>query len=204
MLAVAIEFVLACLRRTSWRVALASMLGLGGVTWWINGTAFTIGGGVIPLHLGLLVLMAIGAVYRDRFGLAVQKATAVAIPVVGCYGVFWSSRMGETPGWLVPACLLTLSIAAVAYAILLRQRLYLIGAALDLALLILRVGMDLHAMTSRHRMPEGLTPLIWGGLFFLIAALISLAKAGITRRGGNALRHLTEIAKPAITTPPED
>jgi hypothetical protein len=139
--------------------------------------------GLIALHLALAALLALGAVFDDRLGRFLRVASAVLLTLASLLAVPgdpWLSKLAFVSPEFVRVYPMILVIAATTYGFLFGSRAHLYAATLSVAGWVTLVGVRgyLHA----RQLVAGLDRIAWGMAFFLLATLISLAKAGLLRR----------------------
>jgi hypothetical protein len=125
--------------------------------------------------------MAVGLMFDDGPGQVARGVAVASLGVMGLYGATITDK-----GWhAIPVGFLAwypLVIVAWAggFAVLARDRLYLVSSATSLAAWLLHSGIALYEQL--RRVLVGLDQIAWGLLFFALAMAISLRKAGIWPR----------------------
>lgn len=176
-----VQLILAVARRSYPRgfVAVCSVLAELSIAW--HGTPFNQFGGAVPVHLLLGTMLAIGAVSHDRFAILLRKICAVALPLIGIVAIGLNARGAAETGPCL-AYLAALTAISFAYWPLVRDRAFACaGAVSTLGVFWMTFG-TLHGAWNRSVGARGFQPLVWAGICFVLAALISAFKAGIGRR----------------------
>jgi hypothetical protein len=141
---------------------------------------------VIPYHVAMLSILLIGSIFQDRLAL-VLRVTAAALLTATCLSTFVSLPVFEWvtvpfSEWLRVGYVAALAGLALWYWHVTKESWFFVAGAIctfgD------SVALSLTTYGSLHRTlgPKGFAPLLWGTLFFLIAAWISARKAGLTAR----------------------
>lgn len=173
-----IQFCMAIRQRNAVRSVLSVACVLVAATISYQETHFTAYGGLIPFHLLLAVVLLVGAVVRDKFGEFVQYIGAILIALAGVTSVVCGPRiLGEVPPMLPEVYPLLAIATAVAYGYFVRNRSYYLSATGVLVVWLATVAW--HMYRGLRQTMAGLDYLLFGLLFFLIAMLISLNKAGV-------------------------
>ena len=150
----------------------------------LQDTWFTAWHGAVPIHLLVAALVGVGISFDDwisrsaRWAGAAILALAAALIAVGDADWF-----AESPGWAVMVYPPAVAAVLAAWGYLAGLRGLYAGAALSGALWTAAHSGRLY-LQLRHQV-VGLNQLAWGLLFFLLAALISLVKAGFWQRNLN-------------------
>jgi len=172
-------------RRNVVRVVVALGFGLGAAGLVLRQTPLLAYRGVVPFHILLGAVLLLGALVQDRFGRLLQYVGAVLIGGAGAAAVFCGPTVlgPKPPEWLqsllgvYPA--LAMALAA-AYGYLVGNRWYYLAAAGVVAAWLTKVGWL--SYRALRQTVVGLDYLFWGMVFFLVALLISLSKAGAFRQ----------------------
>jgi hypothetical protein len=137
--------------------------------------------GVVALHLLIIGMLAIGAFFDDCLSDLAQSCASLALLVLGIASALHVPLLARSlPANLAPWYPLFVMVATVAYGLLVRDRIYLAIAGASLAAW---VGYStLQSYQQLRRIVAGLDQIVGGLLFFLIAAAISLKKAGLWPR----------------------
>jgi hypothetical protein len=132
----------------------------------------------IALHLAVATLMALGVIFDDGPGRAARRLGACALLVMGLDAATGAPRIWSSmPAGLIAWYPLLIAGWAGAFSRMARDRLYLASAGASLAAWMGHSG--LQAYMQLRKVVVGLDQIAWGLLFFLLAAAISLRKAGI-------------------------
>jgi hypothetical protein len=138
---------------------------------------------LLAFHLTLAVALVIGAIFDDWLGRLLRRAGALLIAVACVLTVTGDPRLsglaGVSPevGRAYPLILVTI---ATGYGVLVGSRAYLVAASLGVGGWLAFVG--IRGYLYVRQFVAGLDRIAWGMAFFLLATLISLAKAGVLRR----------------------
>jgi hypothetical protein len=139
----------------------------------------------IALQLTIVALLTVGALFDDWLGQLARKCACVALLALGIASAVHvppidTSLPAKLALWY-PLCVI---IASLAYWLLVRDRLFLAVAAASLAAWLGYCGWQ--SYQQLRRILTGLDQIVWGLVFFLIAAAISLRKAGLWPRASGA------------------
>ncbi len=136
---------------------------------------------LVAVHLGLLAMLVLGAVYNDALGRFARRAGALVM-FLACTLTLIGSPLLATPFSPEARTLYVALIVALAlgYGALLRDRWYYFAALGGVTSWIAACGWRSY-LALRETM-AGLDFLIWGFASFVVAALISLRKAGGLRK----------------------
>jgi hypothetical protein len=185
-LAAVLLFAMAVARRESVCCALAVLFLLAGVSVGFHETAFTAYRGLLPVHLFLLSVMVIGAVFKDPFARVLQRIGIVGILGGSLAAVSAAPALfGNPPPMLLAAYPLLAASAAGLYVFVVGNREYLIAVVGGLFVWLVKVGWPAYQQL-RHTV-EGLDKIVFGVLFLVLALAISLAKAGVFRRASRCV-----------------
>jgi len=165
-------------RRDSWRAALAAGLLMAAVARghaevWPNANLVP-----IALHLSIVAMLVVGAVFDDWLGNLTRICGALLVLVLGVGSAVHSHWVQVA----IPAALsawypLLAIVLTWIFGFLMRDRMYLAVAAVDLAAWLAYFGSERYHQL--RRVLAGLDQIAWGMAFFLIAMAISLRKAGV-------------------------
>jgi hypothetical protein len=177
--------------RVSWRTLLGSCLLLAALTVALERTWFTSEHGALPVNLLVAILLGIGLRFDDWFSRVVGRlgaALALALVcVIACASHGW---LGDFHIWIQTFYPLSLVVIVASYGRLRHDRWCMASAALSSS-----VWTAVFATRGYEQLRPflvGLDQLALGVLFFVLAALISLRKAGWLR-----LRLRTALDPPA-------
>jgi hypothetical protein len=166
-------------RQASWRVLAGSLLAAAGLSAWGAGldTPFR-----EPLlaHALLALMMAVAAFYDDLFAEVLRALSALAILAACVFLLLGPAERLGAPDWLLIVYPVALALVLAAYAWWLRS-----GFALGIAAVIAALWTLVQALRGyevlRLRV-RGLDYLAMSLVFFGVAVLVSLAKAGVWPR----------------------
>lgn len=138
-----------------------------------------------PFYLSLVAALVIGAVFQDPFSRMVRNVGAGFLVVMALLLASGDPAfIGELPRNVTLSGPLLLAIVAFAYRRIVRNKLYKIAAISSITIWVVVNGADVYDRL-RELIP-GLDLLAAGLLFFVVAAVISLFKAGLIPK----LKHL--------------
>jgi hypothetical protein len=152
--------------------------------------------GLIAFHLGLAAILALGALFDDRLGRFLRLAGAVLLTgasLLAVPGDPWICKLAFFSPEFVRVYPMILVVVATTYGFLFGSRAHLYAATLSVAGWVALVA--LRGYLQARLLVAGLDRIAWGMAFFLLATLISLAKAGLLRRWLErepALQRVTE------------
>ncbi len=179
---------LAVHRRESWRALIASaclvalLVSLPGDSWTADQKALA------AAHLATLAGLTLGAIYKDDLGDALRQFGALGLILIAVASVAGEPHLrAEIPPALLRAYPLLIAAVAAGYGALVGGWPFLAIAGAILAGLGLMFGSKGYLLL-RQQVP-GLDRITLGLGSFLVAALISLWKAGITPRWLSAKLH---------------
>ncbi len=137
--------------------------------------------GPIALHLAVAALMAVGVMFDDGPGRLARRLGACGLLLMGLDAATGAPRIWPSmPAGLIAWYPLLIAAWAGAFSLVARDRMYLASAGASLAAWLGHSG--LQAYGQLRKVVVGLDQIAWGMLFFLLAAAISLRKAGIWPR----------------------
>jgi hypothetical protein len=131
--------------------------------------------GAIPLHLLLVCVLGVGAVFRDAIGKMIQKLGAVGILLFALVAALCPPQLlGDPPQWLQTTYPLSVAALAIAYGFANKSPWYYATAVGSAGAWLAVPGWNL--FLSARRSLAGMDYIIWGTVSFLVALLVSLAK----------------------------
>ena len=134
-----------------------------------------------PLYFALLSSLLIGLLFRDEFSRVVRNCGAGILVILAALLVWENPQLiGPLPHQLALFGPLELAAIGFGYRLLVPNRLYKPAAIACIAIWALVHGWQVY-LHLRLIIP-GLDQLTWGAAFFLLAAWISLIKAGLIAR----------------------
>lgn len=192
-----IQVVSAIHRRSALRGALATLCVMIGAAIGFRDALLTAHGGFVVFHLLLGIVLLTGAIAHHRFGRFLQYAGAALLTTAGVAAVILPGDTIAPPvsSWLdsiLPIYPYLALAVALSYGYFVSNGSYYGSAALILGVRLSGVGWQ--SYVALRRTVEGLDYLFFGFLFFLVAMLISLSKAGLLRA---ARQRPVEEALPA-------
>ncbi len=154
-------------------------------------------GGLVLFHLLLGIVLLTGAIVHERFGRFAQYLGAVLLAAAGAAAVFLpADALGVlVSDWLdamLPIYSYAAMVVALTYGYCVSNGWYYGSAALILGARLSDAGWQSYNILRRTI--EGLDYLFFGLLFFLVAMLISLSKAGLLRRTRQCPAEETSLA----------
>lgn len=180
-----IQLSLAERRQSSLRLFAAASLTLIAVSLQWRGTWFTAHSGLLPWHLVIAVVLALGTRADDRFARVWQGfgAALLVLPVVAWAVIVTDPRFSPPPApwnWAMGAYPLTLALVAAGYGRLVGNRAFRAVAATDVC--VWTGAAAWYGYDRAQQALAGLRYLVGGAVCFLVAALISLIKTGLPQR----------------------
>jgi hypothetical protein len=179
--AAVLQLGLAFRRGESWRFLVGSFCLVGAVAAGVGRLGWDEYQGLAAVHVGLAGLMLVGVLFDDPLALILQRAGAVLLTVC-CAAALWVAPAADRGvpvdvwrGYPVLMCLV-----AACYAHATGCRPYLAAAAVGLSGWLALVGWQ--GYSGLRRVLAGLDWIAGGLVFFGLAAVISLAKAGVWSR----------------------
>jgi hypothetical protein len=167
-------------QRASWRAlvgcgCLAASVTLAASGFWNVSNTLQ---GIIAFHVGLAVVLLVGALCDDPLGRLLRNLGAALVVLAGLAAVIGPPRHpAGLPPEFVNAYPLLLAMVASLYATLSGYRLFLRAACACLAAWM--VGRAGEGYSAVRRIVVGLDEIALGLAFFVLATLISLGKAGL-------------------------
>jgi hypothetical protein len=175
-----IQLYLAERRRSSPRFFAAGCLALIAVSVGSHGTSFTAHSGLLPWHLLVALVLAIGARAGDRFARVWQ---GVGVALLLLLVLVWAVIVTDSrfsPGWALSVYPLAVALVAAVYGWLVANRAYRAVVVIS-SCAWLGIGFW-HGYQLARQALAGFSYLVGGAVCFLIAAMISLIKAGVPQR----------------------
>jgi hypothetical protein len=173
-------------RRASWHAVLAASAILGGLAIDLQGTRFMAYGGIVPAHLLLAALLAIGLIFEDELAMVVQAMGAWVLLLAGLFplvdGHPWIGTYpwADLPPLLAQCYPLLVAAAALVYGYLSGETSYYTTAAvIVVGWLAMSAWLGYLYLRTFVR---GLDQLLGGAVFFLVALAISLWKARVPQK----------------------
>jgi hypothetical protein len=139
--------------------------------------------GLIALHLALAAILTLGALFDDRLGRSLRLAGAVLLTLASLLAVPgdpWLCKLAFFSPEFVRVYPMIMVVIATTYGFLFSSRAHLYAATLSVGGWVTLVGV--RGYLQAREFVAGLDRIAWGMAFFLLAMLISLAKAGVLRR----------------------
>ncbi|WP_406697157.1 hypothetical protein V5E97_39825 [Singulisphaera sp. Ch08] len=182
LLAIALlESCLSYRRHESWRGLIAAASFVAAIAL-VLPDGLPIPRSVLAVQLALVAILAVGAIFDDWLGRWLQQAGALALFLVGAAVIFGEPRRFiDVPQGHLDLYALFTAVVAVGYGISVGNRLYFAAAGAVLVSWLTVVGWRGYLLL--RQLIAGLDLIAWGLVFFLVAALISLKKAGAFPRG---------------------
>jgi hypothetical protein len=144
-------------------------------------TPFAAYHGAIPVHLLLVSILIVGAVFRDAWGRWLQNLGAAAIIVLALTAANCSAwHRADLPNALLTCYPPVVAVGAVAYGFLVKNRWYYASALGSLCGWAAGTGWG--AYRQARNAVVGLNYIVAGAIFFLAAILVSLSKMGLLQR----------------------
>ncbi len=176
-----VQLVLSVHRGVSWRMLAVAALAIGAACWTVHDASW-VRNGLVPLHLGVLAVFAVGLLFDDALARGVRRAAPLFLPTLALLATtVWPMLFPGVP--LAVHATWTLVLAAVAILVWRRERetVHLAAALANLLLVCaaaLRAGL---AELDSTPLAAGRDWLTAGLACLVIGLLISLAKGGVLR-----------------------
>jgi hypothetical protein len=136
---------------------------------------------IVAVHLLIVGMMAVGVYFDDWLGTLAQFYATVALLALGAASALELPIIAHRlPANLAPWHALLVSLASLAFGILLRDRIYHLIASVIVAIWV--GNLSFHNYLQLRPLIAGIDQIAFGLVFFLIAAVISLKKAGLWPR----------------------
>ena len=170
--------------RNALRGLLATGCLLAAAAIQFRGSLATADGGLVAFHVLLAIILVAGVLLRGRLGRCLQYAGAGLLAAAGMAAVFLPTttlgvRFSPQLEALLPAYPYGVAALAISYGYLV-SNFWCYGSAV-LVLGSRASGLAWGSYLALKRMIDGLDYLVFGFLFFLVAIVISLSKAGLLR-----------------------
>jgi hypothetical protein len=168
-------------RRHSFRGATAAGLFVAALAGACSRLWPHVSAGAITLHLAVVALLAVGALFDDWLAARARLAGAIALLVLGLIAAFRPDMIDSAlPALLAPWYPLGVASLLFGYGLVVRDRPY---AALGAGVVVAwAAASGIQVYAQMRRILTGLDQIAWGMLFFLVAIAISLSKAGLWPR----------------------
>jgi len=168
--------------RTSWRAMAAAAGAVIALSAAFKGTWFLAARGAIPAHMIAACALGAGLAFRDRFARALQTASAAALGIFFMAAIFsWQRVAPSAPAWGLVPYLAALTGTALAAWLGSGNPAFLFALFAQAAACALRAGAEAYGFLARPGRPRGALHVFWGGVLFVVAAAVSLAKTGAPR-----------------------
>jgi hypothetical protein len=139
--------------------------------------------GLIAFHLTWAALLVLGALFDDPLGRSLRRAGAVLLTLaclLAVPGDPWLCKLAFFSPEFVRVYPMIMVVIATTYGYLFGSRAHLYAATLSVAGWLALVGV--RGYLQARQFVAGLDRIAWGMAFFLLAMLISMAKAGLLKR----------------------
>ncbi|SIO66367.1 hypothetical protein SAMN05444166_8056 [Singulisphaera sp. GP187] len=192
LLAIALlEAGMAYRRRDSWR-------GLSAAACTVTAIALVLPDGVpiarayLVFQLALVAILALGAIFSDALARRLQQVGAGVLFLSGLAVILGDSRLfANPPQWLLDVYVPLVVAIAIGYGFTVGNRLFFVAAAALLVSWLTVVGWRSYLLLRQFI--AGLDFIVWGLVFFVLAALISLKKAGAASKRDVGTRTQHEL-----------
>lgn len=176
-----VQVAIGCERRDARRVTFGAACALAPVALGANLGWLTPHRGLVVFHMITAVVLAIGALFHDQWArfLRIAGAGLLACAMLAAVNIMPNDFPDVPPAvvYLYPLLPITVGFA---YAAMWGGSLYYAIAAAGAMMWPLTYGW--HGYRQLRTLIVGLDKILWGVAFFLLAALVSLAKAGAWAR----------------------
>ncbi len=177
------EVYLAFRKRTSWRAFLATTGAMVTLSIGLSDTWFVSWQGAIPVHIGYVCLLAWAALFEDRLARGMQHLGAYILLALCFFAGFLSDTfLPSVSEGISLLYVMVMAGLAFGYWRVVDNRLYLKAALYGTGIAILTPSRPAVRAAERVRIPEGIGPLLWGGVAFVVAFAISLVKGRIPQK----------------------
>jgi hypothetical protein len=170
-------------RRDSWRASMAAACLVISLTraWelmWPASDSWP-----VTLHVSVAALLAVGALFDDPLGRLARRVGAVALFCLGLNSATGQKLTSPAKPWEpITWYPYVVALTAWSFGFLKCDRWYVTSGAASLAVTLAHSGTQ--AYSQLRKLVVGLDQITWGMLFFVVAAAISMRKAGIWPRSG--------------------
>ncbi len=179
-------------QQVSWRVLMASWAVIAAMIIYCERTWFTAAHGVLPILSLLATLLTIGLLFDDAFSrFARRVGSMLSLLIVGLIALGVDNWFPEVPGSILLYYPLVFVALLILCGLLVRDHLSLVAGTACFVVWILSAAVRGYEQVRPHLL--GLNQLAWGVFFFVLAALISLSKAGLLRLKPGWLKPSTKI-----------
>jgi hypothetical protein len=179
-LVVVLDAILRPRHSARWFAVAVTIVGTLTAAFW--DTPFVAYAGAAPIHLLLGAVLMLGLVFRDAFARVLRHAGSLGLAAAGVACLVYDRTAHDLHASLVAAYLIALSIVAWGYWYTLRGRLQLFAACVVTSCWLANTGLLTIGLLRRVRHPAGPLLVLAGAVSFLVAAAISLMKAGVWPR----------------------
>jgi hypothetical protein len=170
-------------RRDSLRVFAAAVCAIAGSRAALPASADLSFRAFLPMHAVGLVILIVGAVFDDPFARRLRRAgmllVTAAIATAALYPPAWPTGL---PWWSLPVYLAVIVGITFGYAYFVQSRAWFFGGVAGLCLFTGRALYDMTGYLKRLLAWEGAGWFVWGLIWFAVAVLISVRKAGLIGR----------------------
>jgi hypothetical protein len=178
-------------RRSAIRLALATAIIVGALSYGLQGTAFVALDGYLPIHLMFFLLMSLGILFHDWLGRLIARAAAYVLPGAAILMLInYRFLFSDVPLPMHAAVALIAAALAAAYWLKIRRFADLVAAATCLVVSVAFIAEYFIGRGLAQLLLQGKRWIAWGVVCFIAGLLISLAKAGQLRRLRRALMRI--------------
>jgi hypothetical protein len=172
---------LGLLRRNSRKTAIAALSAIAATTIWLDRSTFVVPSGLVVFHLTLIAALLIGVLFDDAFARFLRQLGAIAIGLACLVAMACDPALltGISPEGL-RAYPMILGLIAAGYGALVGGRSFFAAAAVGLGGWLVVAGW--RGYFQLRQVLAGLDQIALGLVSFVLAALISLKKAGALER----------------------
>jgi hypothetical protein len=191
-----LQITLGLVRHSSWRWSVGCLLGVAATTYSLRNTWLAGYGGYIPLHVSVVLLLAAGLLFRDRFARVLSTAAPLAVAVLAALAASMYERLfPEVPGWVHLQYIAVVTTLGFLYWFRAAQLHYLTGALLAAGSYCLAAARQLYGLLHGAGVEKGLSWLMWGMAFLGLAVLISFIKGGVIQKIWASLQQLNDFVR---------
>jgi len=152
--------------------------------------------GYFPVHAAVIFTLVAGLIFRDRFARGLRASAPVVVPLLAALAACTYHRVfPNLPGWVHLQYIGLLTLCGLAYWRQITEVSHLAGSLTSAACGCVAAGRQCYGLLHDTMLEKGLHWIAWGLVFLAVAALISLAKAGLLWKSWSTLRQLNNTLR---------